>query len=517
MDDELRCSVCQAVVTELRQTLAAETPRQNLDLRTRVGSDGKRKGKVVAWKASESRATDMLEEVCDQMKMYVLMEVDDDNNRSGRRGYFKPEGNDINMLPYYKDIKKTAASRQNMKVMCQATVEAHEETLTGFLSQEPSRLQPLAFCTEQRYCIPGVDFSPAGSNDGRFAAWDKLTARFVAADDAMARQGTIAELSTALRMAGGPFRHSGTYCLHVMQAIEAELADATERGDAAAGVADTRFLAHEVEALLEEAAKGKGKARKAKKAKKARGLAAASEPPSVLQRLAIAAQFGGEPLRRSANQKLWGSLQRRSMRAVKALFIDDGYWDSLTEDDLKLERPGRTPELEEVAAVFVALPAGSGGQMQLLRLMENALSACDELGACDAALVPQYAALMARIVRNKGVGGIKKEAKKFAKQMKKRRKDRSAEAVALQATSAEKLWVVPCTQCENSATTLNLQAVARVLTSRMPFRAAGTYSLLSWATSATTWPTSWMIGAYAIFRTTISKRSARRLSRGNHC
>ena len=429
MENELKCSVCKGVITELRQTLLDETPKQNLDLRAHLSSDGKRKGKVVEWKASESRASDMLEEVCAGMKQYVLMEKDDDNNRSGRRGYFKPSGSQVNMLPYFKDIKKTATTRQNMRIMCQAIVEEHEETLAGFLSQEPSRLRPIDFCMAQSYCVEGVDSAPAGTNDGRFQKWDALALRFATVTaNATARQGVLAELEAALAPVGGPFLRSGRYYLRVMRALHEEELGGAELHEATPSIASARFLKQEVASLVEQGTKGGG--------------SAGGDPgaPSAVQRLAIAAQFGDDEMQRSAEESLWEGVLQRAKATGALAQVDDEYWDQLPANELLPKRTGRTAELERVAAVFATLPTGSSGQVQLLRLVGNASSACTALGACDAALVPRYAAIMAQVAE-KGVQGVKKDAKKLQTQMRKRRKHNSAKAQKLRSQTAEKVYI----------------------------------------------------------------------------
>ena len=49
-------AVCQTMVDEVEIALSMERPSMDLDMRSRLDPRGKRKGKVVDWKLSETRA-----------------------------------------------------------------------------------------------------------------------------------------------------------------------------------------------------------------------------------------------------------------------------------------------------------------------------------------------------------------------------------------------------------------------------------------------------------------------------
>merc|ERR1740115_708493 len=67
----MACGVCKALVKEIRRGLKrTDVPKMNLDLRGRLDSRGKRHGKVVDYAVSESRAMDVLEGICKNMKDY---------------------------------------------------------------------------------------------------------------------------------------------------------------------------------------------------------------------------------------------------------------------------------------------------------------------------------------------------------------------------------------------------------------------------------------------------------------
>merc|ERR1711924_375296 len=74
--DPLDCGVCKALVKEIRRGLKKTENKQNLDLRGRLDPRGKRHGKVIDYKVSESRVLDVLEDggdgICGNMKDYAV-------------------------------------------------------------------------------------------------------------------------------------------------------------------------------------------------------------------------------------------------------------------------------------------------------------------------------------------------------------------------------------------------------------------------------------------------------------
>jgi hypothetical protein len=63
-DDNFKCSACRHFVASLEEKLDNETPRNHIDARNRLTADGERYGKVVAWKVSEIRAVEIIEDLC---------------------------------------------------------------------------------------------------------------------------------------------------------------------------------------------------------------------------------------------------------------------------------------------------------------------------------------------------------------------------------------------------------------------------------------------------------------------
>jgi hypothetical protein len=57
---------------ELEIDLASERPRNHLDMRHRLDSQGQREGKVIDYKVSELRVVELLDGLCTKMKEYTL-------------------------------------------------------------------------------------------------------------------------------------------------------------------------------------------------------------------------------------------------------------------------------------------------------------------------------------------------------------------------------------------------------------------------------------------------------------
>jgi hypothetical protein len=60
---------------ELEIDLASERPRNHLDMRHRLDSQGQREGKVIDYKVSELRVVELLDGLCTKMKEYTLNSV----------------------------------------------------------------------------------------------------------------------------------------------------------------------------------------------------------------------------------------------------------------------------------------------------------------------------------------------------------------------------------------------------------------------------------------------------------
>jgi hypothetical protein len=61
------CAKCQVISQVLKGRLDNEGARNSIDLRNRLGDDGKRHGKVVSYKVSEARLSNLLDDLCETL------------------------------------------------------------------------------------------------------------------------------------------------------------------------------------------------------------------------------------------------------------------------------------------------------------------------------------------------------------------------------------------------------------------------------------------------------------------
>nr|XP_043637047.1 protein seele [Erigeron canadensis] len=71
-----KCRACNAVAEELELGMMKEKPKNHLDMRHRLDSTGQRRGKVIDYRVSELRVTDLLDGLCDKMQDYTLQKID---------------------------------------------------------------------------------------------------------------------------------------------------------------------------------------------------------------------------------------------------------------------------------------------------------------------------------------------------------------------------------------------------------------------------------------------------------
>ncbi|XP_024370686.1 uncharacterized protein [Physcomitrium patens] len=106
-----KCSACKAVALELEDSLANERPRNHLDYRHRLNSEGQREGKVIDYRLSELRVVELLDGLCSKMKGYVPNKAG-----PGRTFWLKVEGG----VP---DAPEMALNRQASELHSRAIVE----------------------------------------------------------------------------------------------------------------------------------------------------------------------------------------------------------------------------------------------------------------------------------------------------------------------------------------------------------------------------------------------------------
>lgn len=131
---ESKCTACQAVAHELTSRMEKELPRNALDMRHRLDAKGQRYGPVIDYKASELRALELLDGLCDSMHQYVLQKRDK-----------KPEGEGTKMPTRWtkEHSAKIGMSKAEKKEhgrrlfnYCAGLVEEFEDDIASQIRQE---------------------------------------------------------------------------------------------------------------------------------------------------------------------------------------------------------------------------------------------------------------------------------------------------------------------------------------------------------------------------------------------
>jgi hypothetical protein len=141
----LKCSACSAVVDELQQILQKEMPQQDLDLRSRLDGSGKRKGKVIDWRMSELRSLEIIEGLCMGMADYTVVTSGDGVERYQK--FANTDGSVHISSSMNFGGEGSREEIQKLRIICEAFVEEHEETLGKAIQETPKGLRN-KFCVE---------------------------------------------------------------------------------------------------------------------------------------------------------------------------------------------------------------------------------------------------------------------------------------------------------------------------------------------------------------------------------
>lgn len=114
-----KCAACQAVAAELEVAMSKERPRNHLDMRHRLNSQGHREGKVIDYKVSELRVVELLDGLCSRMKDYTL-ELE---------GLGKGKWTKSVLIDSIQDKRQADANSKQMSTYCGRLLEETEEQL----------------------------------------------------------------------------------------------------------------------------------------------------------------------------------------------------------------------------------------------------------------------------------------------------------------------------------------------------------------------------------------------------
>ncbi|KAL0020585.1 hypothetical protein WJX77_006442 [Trebouxia sp. C0004] len=142
---------CSAVTTELKDRLQKEKPRNHLDMRHRLDSEGKRYGKTIDYRVSELRVVELLDGVCESMKDYELRSVASDLiDQAETWQWVHPKHTQHRPLPD-STIDKAQLKQQQRRLQnyCAQLLDKYEEKMSAAL-QNGSSAKDLdhLLCTE---------------------------------------------------------------------------------------------------------------------------------------------------------------------------------------------------------------------------------------------------------------------------------------------------------------------------------------------------------------------------------
>lgn len=138
--DSTRCMACSAVTSELKDRLQKEKPRNHLDMRHRLDSEGKRYGKTIDYRFSELRVVELLDGVCDSMKDYELKSIATDlTDQAEAWQWIHPKHTQHRPLQDNTTDKAQLKQQQRrLQNYCAQLLDKYEEQMSAALQQGSS-------------------------------------------------------------------------------------------------------------------------------------------------------------------------------------------------------------------------------------------------------------------------------------------------------------------------------------------------------------------------------------------
>ncbi|KAM5573894.1 hypothetical protein ABKV19_013435 [Rosa sericea] len=121
-----KCAACNAVAEELEWGLSKEKPRNHLDMRHRLDSQGQRRGKVIDYRVSELRVVELLDGLCDKMQDYTLPKID-----SNRQEWIKVDNWDNLTI----DKQEARAYSKDISTYCGRLLEETEDEIAELIKK----------------------------------------------------------------------------------------------------------------------------------------------------------------------------------------------------------------------------------------------------------------------------------------------------------------------------------------------------------------------------------------------
>eukprot|EP00803_Ostreobium_quekettii_P001877 evm.model.scf_188.10 EVM.evm.TU.scf_188.10 scf_188:97175-98997(+) len=131
---EDKCGACRVVAGELQARMDEEGPRNSVDLRHRLDSNGNRYGKVIEYRFSELRMVELLEDLCGRMNLYTWGYANINEGGTLRQGWALKE--QAQAISFGMSDAEGAVKQKELLSYCGRLIEEHEDELVEAIRTE---------------------------------------------------------------------------------------------------------------------------------------------------------------------------------------------------------------------------------------------------------------------------------------------------------------------------------------------------------------------------------------------
>ncbi|KAM7513978.1 hypothetical protein LguiA_003561 [Lonicera macranthoides] len=154
-----KCAACNAIAEELEFGLSNEKPRNHLDMRHRLDSQGQRRGKVIDYRVSELRVVELLDGLCDKMQDYTLEKIDSNGQLWTRV---------VNWDSLTTDKQEARAYSKDLSSYCGRLLEETEDELAELIKKGSVQVGGVnkVLCQDlSRHCSKTSDYHKVNNDE----------------------------------------------------------------------------------------------------------------------------------------------------------------------------------------------------------------------------------------------------------------------------------------------------------------------------------------------------------------
>ncbi|XP_031559385.1 protein canopy homolog 2-like [Actinia tenebrosa] len=159
-DKSFQCSVCQIAVDEIEWEISKVDPKKVIEVESfRVDPTGKQSySRKIPYARSETHLTELLENICDNMKQYAESTEPD----TGKKTYVRTsshDGSPVNL----SNISMSGEIAEKLKHTCEDILGEHDEEVIEVLKHEHDN-QKAALCSQILHLCPTGDEAQEDGN-----------------------------------------------------------------------------------------------------------------------------------------------------------------------------------------------------------------------------------------------------------------------------------------------------------------------------------------------------------------